>query len=238
MAHHRQGPGLQLTWVSDAPAAPAVNFQLNVQLNFQLSEVLALDWFFIFLDLTMSNVEEDTDAALPPCLWPRYGYVFHHCLHIARRETTTLVVASTAGRNNPPRASRWVDDPLLPEPRCAKSKNCNSPPRNRQNARNWEGLWQWGQVLSYRAAITCHDLGIQVNLFEHLWAASLSVFGFLFSKHYIDGLWFGYDSAMIRLWCVLVAEVARLEGPSHSSTRSISQAVGCPGQNFDKHQAE
>ncbi|CAL1153571.1 unnamed protein product [Cladocopium goreaui] len=84
MAHHRQGPGLQLTWVSDAPAAPAVNFQLNVQLNFQLSEVLALDWFFIFLDLTMSNVEEDTDAALPPCLWQRYGYVFHHCLHIAR----------------------------------------------------------------------------------------------------------------------------------------------------------
>ena len=27
--------------------------------------VLALDWFFIFLDLTMTNVEEDTDAVLP-----------------------------------------------------------------------------------------------------------------------------------------------------------------------------
>lgn len=32
------------------------------------TEVLALDWFFIFLDLTMANVQEDTDAVLLPWL--------------------------------------------------------------------------------------------------------------------------------------------------------------------------
>ena len=101
----------------------------------------------------MSDVEEDTDAALLPCLWPSYGcmaamaamamifivalysaflksltfvepwfkigipplsllfwfllfpplpftFVTFGSQHIARRETTTLVVASTAGKNN------------------------------------------------------------------------------------------------------------------------------------------